>query len=84
MKLLIIEDEKNLLEAIVTYLSRENNICEGVSDFNSASEKINLYLYDVIMLDIMLPDGSGLELIPMIKKENPEAEIGRASCRERV
>ncbi len=82
MKLLIIEDEKNLLEAIVTYLSRENNICEGVSDFNSASEKINLYLYDVIMLDIMLPDGNGLELIPMIKKENPEAGVIIVSARD--
>lgn len=82
MKLLIIEDQLDLLETIAAYLSRENNICEGAGDFNSASEKISLYQYDVIILDIMLPDGNGLELMPVIKKENPEAGVIIVSARD--
>ncbi|NOX86418.1 MAG: response regulator transcription factor [Chlorobi bacterium] len=81
MKILIIEDQQDLLEAIVTYLGRENNICEGVGDFDTASEKVSLYQYDVIILDIMLPDGNGLDLIPLIKKENAEAGVIIVSAR---
>jgi len=82
MKLLIIEDELNLLETMVTYLGRENNVCEGVSGFQSASEKISLYDYDVIILDITLPDGNGLQLMPQIKKVNPEAGVIIVSARD--
>ena len=82
MKLLIIEDELNLLETTVNYLGREHNVCEGVTCFDEAVEKVSLYQYDVIILDIMLPDGSGLDLIPVIKKENQEAGVIIVSARD--
>ncbi len=68
MKILIIEDEKELANDIAEYLSSQNYICEFASTFNSALEKIEMYDYDCILLDIMLPGGSGLDLLSIIKK----------------
>jgi DNA-binding response OmpR family regulator len=60
MKLLIIEDEKALSNSISEYLNTENFKCETAYDFNTAMEKIALYDYACIILDITLPGGSGL------------------------
>jgi len=67
MKILIIEDEKELREAIQTSLVKEKFIVETAGDFDSALSKINDYEYDCILLDIMLPGGSGLDLLKELK-----------------
>ncbi len=68
MKILLIEDEKELAQAIKTYLQNEKYLCEVVYSYNEAVEKINLYRYDCIVVDISLPDGSGLNIISELKK----------------
>lgn len=73
MKILIIEDEEELLESICTFLFNENYICERAMDFKTALEKISLYDYACIVLDINLPDGSGLEILNELK-ENDKAD----------
>lgn len=75
MKLLLIEDEKSLLEAIVQYLSKEGFMCESAADFYLAEEKVLLYHYDCIIADITLPGGSGLTLIKEFRKTNSETGI---------
>lgn len=70
MKLLVIEDEKILNQNIVAFLNASDYICESVTDFKSAVEKIELYDYDCIVLDIMLPGGSGLQLLKYLKQIN--------------
>jgi DNA-binding response OmpR family regulator len=70
MKILIIEDESELLLAISSYLSEAGFTCELADRFEMALEKISIYEYDIILLDITLPDGNGLELIKTIKKMN--------------
>jgi DNA-binding response OmpR family regulator len=67
MKLLIIEDEPGISESICTYLNNENFICETAFDFASALEKISLYEYACIILDITLPGGNGLNLLKELK-----------------
>lgn len=67
MKILIIEDEKALSESVVEYLTTEGHLCEAVYNFEEAIEKIELYEYDCAIVDINLPDGSGLEIIKKIK-----------------
>ncbi len=57
MKVLIIEDEKELSGSICQYLSAEYFITETAFDFDSAMEKISLYDYACIILDITLPNG---------------------------
>ncbi len=67
MKILVIEDEKELLEAITESLEKEHFLVESAGDFHSASEKVALYEYDCILLDIMLPGGSGLDILAELK-----------------
>ena len=67
MKILVIEDEEALREVIVRSLEKERYVVESASAFREASLKISDYDYDCILLDIMLPGGSGLTLLKEIK-----------------
>ncbi len=71
MKLLIIEDEIQLLETVIEYLSVEGYLCESASTFITAEEKIALYDYDLVILDLTLPGGNGLDLLPAIRNKEP-------------
>ncbi|WP_410004969.1 response regulator transcription factor [Aequorivita nionensis] len=75
MKYLIAEDEIELQQSIVTYLQRDGNLCEVASNFNEASEKVAIYDYDVIILDINLISGSGLDILKFIKKEKKDVGV---------
>lgn len=70
MKILIIEDERELAKSIVQYLRQESYVCEVASTASEAYEKVMLYDYDCILLDITLPDGNGLKILETLKKEN--------------
>ncbi len=70
MKILIIEDEKELSNNIATYLSGNNYLCEQAYNYEQGIEKIDLYEYSCILLDINLPDGCGFELLSEIRKRN--------------
>jgi DNA-binding response OmpR family regulator len=70
MKILLVEDNQNLLQAAEAALTASGFLCETATDFESASEKIFLYTYDAVVVDINLPDGSGLDLIDTIKEVN--------------
>ncbi len=70
MKLLVIEDEQELSDSICTYLANEQFICERALDFQAAIEKISLYDYACIVLDVNLPGGSGLDILNELKKQN--------------
>jgi DNA-binding response OmpR family regulator len=75
MKYLIAEDEIDLQQAIVTYLQRDGNICEVASNFREASEKAAIYEYDIIILDLNLISGSGLDILKTLKKEKKKAGV---------
>ena len=68
MKVLIVEDEKELRRSIVSYLSQEGYLCESAGTYKEAIEKIGIYEYDCLVIDINLPGGSGLDLIKEIKR----------------
>lgn len=72
MKLLIVEDNKDLLQNIYTYLKRERYICESASSYEEAFDKTMSYSYDIVLIDIMLPGGSGLRLLEQLKAEHPQ------------
>ncbi|MDH6309730.1 DNA-binding response OmpR family regulator [Dysgonomonas sp. PFB1-18] len=68
MKILIIEDEFEILKSIESFLLSEGYIVEKATDYISGIEKVQLYEYDCILLDISLPGGSGLMILEEMKK----------------
>jgi len=75
LKILLIEDEKDLLESMKTYLESEGYICETANDFQKASEKVNVYDYDCVVVDITLPKGNGLQIVKELKVRKSDAGI---------
>lgn len=70
MKVLIVEDEHELLESIKKFLISENFIVEIANDYMGAIDKIFMYEYDCILLDISLPGGDGLKILGEMRKAN--------------
>lgn len=81
MKLLVIEDNLALLDSITASLVAEKISCETAANFDAAQEKINLYEYDIVIVDINLPGGSGLDIIRELKKINTNTGVIVISAR---
>ena len=75
MKILIIEDEKDLQNTLVESLLKEQYVIETADDFQTAIEKISVYDYDCILLDIMLPGGSGLDILQKLKTQGKSENV---------
>lgn len=82
MKLLIIEDEPEMLENMVQTLEREHYIVETASDYQSALHKIGVYAYDCILLDISLPNGNGLALLKIMKQAGKDEGVIIVSAKD--
>lgn len=82
MKLLIIEDERQLSDSIVSYLSRESYLCEQTFTFDDAMMRVGVYDYDCILLDLMLPGGSGLDILRRVKQRKPETGVIIVSAKD--
>ncbi len=70
MKILIIEDEKELSDSIATYLTSQDYACDTAFDFNDAMHKTDAFDYDCVLLDISLPGGNGLKILESLKENN--------------
>ncbi|QWX82986.1 response regulator transcription factor [Cellulophaga sp. HaHaR_3_176] len=75
MKILVIEDEPQLLSNIKESLEKEKFLVETATDYHSAIDKVFIYEYDCILLDIMLPNGSGLNILAELKKEGKSENV---------
>ncbi|MEG1230354.1 MAG: response regulator transcription factor [Flavobacterium sp.] len=84
MKILIIEDEPALLVTVKQFLEGEKYVVETANNFKTATERIGTYDYDCILLDIMLPDGSGIELLKEIKILNKKDAVIILSAKNSV
>ena len=74
MKLLIIEDEVPLSQSMAEYLGG-SYICQQAFNYNDALDKLKEYDYDCIILDIMLPGGSGMQLLKYLKQMRKEEAV---------
>jgi len=82
MKLLLIEDEKELALSIQKYLTDKDFVCEWVNNTKDALDKIFIYDYDCILLDLMLPDGNGFKILKELKQQNKAEGIIIISAKE--
>lgn len=84
MKVLIIEDERELAQTIERTLCREGYVVEMAHSLDQAREKIGVFDYECILLDIMLPDGSGLNLLKEFKAAKRRGGVIIISAKESV
>jgi DNA-binding response OmpR family regulator len=84
MKILIVEDEQELMRSMTTYLKSENFICEEAPDYQTARQKIELFTYDCILLDVSLPDGNGLLLLKELKDDKRTEGVIVISARNSI
>src|SRR6201985_1412022 len=75
MKVLIIEDNQELARNVHDFLAREGYVCESCETIEAAKEKLSFFQYDCILLDIGLPDGSGISLLNLIRADHKESNV---------
>lgn len=84
MKILIIEDEPSLREIMQRFLEKERYVVEAVATLNEGLEKIALYSYECILLDIMLPDGNGLTVLQKLKEKHKQENVIIISAKDSI
>ena len=73
--ILIVDDDQRLRELLKDYLSEKKLDVFVCDDFNNAKELIQYFIFDLIILDRMMPTGDGIELISKIKQVFPTPVI---------
>lgn len=81
MKILIIEDEQELQQSIEKYLEYQGFVCEAATDYVTGLQKIGQYDYDCVVIDINLPNGSGLNIVRMLREIGSKTGIIIISAR---
>ena len=84
MKILIVEDEPEIRNIVQKFLEKEHYIVEVAENYEEGLYKIISYDYDCILLDVMLPDGSGMELLKEIKKMHKKDPVIILSAKDSV
>ncbi len=84
MKILVVEDEAEMRANMVQSLQKEMFVVEEAADYFTALEKIHIYQYDCILLDIGLPGGSGLNLLEEAKTKNNNGGIIIVSAKDSI
>lgn len=84
MNLLIVEDSKELSNSITSYLSTEHYTCDPVYDYYTAIEKIHIYDYSCVVLDLCLPYGNGLDILRQLKRDNNPTGIVIISAKDSI
>jgi DNA-binding response OmpR family regulator len=82
MKLLVIEDERSLLESIVQYFRQERFLCETAGSYMEGIRKIEDFHYDCIILDLNLPGGTGLQLLKYLRQNKKNEGVIIISARD--
>ena len=75
MKILVIEDEKLLADSLKTLLERKGFDVECVYDGEAGAEYAETGVYDLLILDVMMPKMNGIEVLQRLRKEGVQVPI---------
>lgn len=84
MKILLVEDEPEIRTVVKKFLEDERYLVETAENYQLGLEKIISYEYDCILLDIMLPDGNGMDLLREIKNSHKKDPVIILSANDSV
>jgi len=71
MRIMLVEDEMDLAAVLTTALSRHDIVVDHARSLEIAEEACRSGVHDAVLLDRKLPDGDGLSLIPLLRREQP-------------
>ena len=74
-RILIVEDEKELADSLSQFLKNQNHVTEVVSTAGDAKFRLATYNYDVIILDIGLPDDTGLSVLRQYRSDGGQTPV---------
>lgn len=75
MRVLLVEDEVRLASALAYVLKKENYVVDVTGDGIEAEDMALTGIYDVIILDRMLPNKEGVEVLKCIRKEHIQSAV---------
>ncbi len=75
MKILIVEDDLDILQVLSTFLKEQGYKVSQAKNYFEAEDKLISFSYDIILLDISLPDGNGLQLLKFLKNQNIDSGV---------
>jgi len=75
MKSLIIEDSLELANSLVNFFRIDGHVTDHAEDLQTAEEHISVSKFDIVLLDIMLPDGDGRDFLKKIRKKNNNVPV---------
>lgn len=75
MKILIVEDEPELLNSIADYMGNNSCLCDTADTVSAAREKLATFEYDCVVLDLTLPLGDGLSILKELKINKVKAGV---------
>ena len=84
MRILLVEDEVHLSEAIVHLLKQNNYLVDAVYDGLEGYDNILSDIYDIVILDVMLPSMNGFDILQKVRKENIQTPIIMLTARSQV
>jgi two-component system, OmpR family, response regulator len=84
VKILLVEDDAVLGAAMLTFLKTKAYAVELVPDLRTAQALLSVTHWNAVLLDLHLPDGDGLSLLPYIRKHAPEAPVIVLTARDQI
>lgn len=84
MRVLLVEDDVALAEAVASHLRGKGFAVDPVASLASARAALPVADWDAVLLDLHLPDGDGLSLIPLVRRKSAEILIVVLTARDQV
>lgn len=84
MRILLIEDEPSLASAVNEHLTAEYNVCDWFQTVDDAMNAVRTLDYDLILLDLQLPDGDGMSVLKQVRSMARYTPVIIMSARDKV
>ena len=84
MRILLVEDAEGLGEVIQEQMTAEGHAIDWVQTISHAETSIHTTHYDLILLDLMLPDGSGIDLLKQIRQSGATTPVIILTARDQI
>ncbi len=84
MRLLVVEDERDLAHAVLDHLRAHNHAADHAATLDEAEAAVRTTRYDLVLLDLRLPDGDGLTLLRDMRDRRMDTPVLVVTARDRI